>query len=407
MNFFSKQSMKILVVDDDPFTLELMHHFLRNLGYSHITFAQGGRAALTLIKGPASFDLLISDLQMPDMDGIELLRALKNIDYEGRLVLISGEDEDIVRTAEQLARVHGLRVCGHLRKPINPTLLAGMLRQQLDGAMIPSNSGQRQYHPKVIRQAIANRQLICYCQPKVSLLTGALVGVEVLARWLHPTDGLLGPNQFIGVAEQHGLIDQLTRAILRDSVVQTRAWLDAGHDIHTAINISMLNLDDLEFPDFLASLAKETEVPLPNIMLEITESRLLENMDAVLDVLARLRLKRVNLSIDDFGTGHSSLAQLRTLPFNELKIDRSFIRNANLDDRRAAICEASITIARRLGMRVAAEGIESLEEWRFLQTRKCEIGQGYLIGEPMPMTQLEEWLSIWKQRCDEMRLIKS
>ncbi len=111
MNFFSTQTIKILVVDDDPFTLGLMHHFLSDLGYSHITFAQGGMAALTLIKDPASFDLVISDLQMPDMDGIELLRALKNIAYGGRLVLISGEDEDIIRTAEQLARAHGLRIC--------------------------------------------------------------------------------------------------------------------------------------------------------------------------------------------------------------------------------------------------------------------------------------------------------
>ena len=176
--------------------------------------------------------------------------------------------------------------------------------------------------------------------------------------------------------------------------------------MHVAVNVSMDNLDQLDFPDFVVATAREMDVSLSSLVLEVTESRLMKDVRALLDILARLRLKHVDLSIDDFGTGHSSLAQLRDLPFNELKIDRGFVHGACRDTQLAAICDASLDIARKLGMRSVAEGVEDVDDWNFLRTHGCDIAQGYFIARPMPMTALADWLPEWERRCGEMELVK-
>ena len=155
----------------------------------------------------------------------------------------------------------------------------------------------------------------------MALATGTVAGVETLVGWRHPQDGLLFPDQFIAMEEEHGLIDALTRAVLTDALRQARLWQDAGLSLHVAVNVSMDSLAALEFPDFVAREVAKAGVPLMSLVLEVTDSRLMKDLLAPLDILARLRLKRIGLSIDDFGTGHSSLAQLRDIPFDELKMD--------------------------------------------------------------------------------------
>lgn len=398
--------MKILLIDDEAFARKLLQHQLASLGFMDVTPVTGGAQALALLSEGAHFDVILSDLQMPGMDGVEFVRALTQTGYDGELVLVSGEDGRILKTAEQLARAHGLRVLGHLNKPVAPERLGELLTHRAKrGARRPS-ADNGSYGPDELRQAIATGGLVCHCQPKVSLADGALVGVEILVRWQHPRDGLVFPDHFISLAEEHGLIDELTRVVLRDALRQTRAWFDAGHELHVAVNISMGNLDTLDFPEFVVATAKEMDVPLSCLVLEVTESRLMQDMRAPLDILARLRLKQVDLSIDDFGTGHSSLAQLRDLPFNELKIDRGFVHGACHDVHLAAICEASLDIARKLGMRSVAEGVEDLDGWNYLRARGCDVAQGYFIARPMPMAALSDWLPEWEQRRRELGLVK-
>lgn len=398
--------MKILLIDDEEFARKLLVYQLASLGFLDVTPVTGGRAALALIARGARFNIILTDLQMPGMDGVEFVRALTECGYDGDLVLVSGEDQRILQTTEQLARAHGLRMLGRLKKPVAAEQLGELLARRTDAVASRPKVAQKTYGADELRQGIAAGQLVCHCQPKVSLADGALAGVEILVRWQHPVDGLIFPDRFISVAEEHGLIDELTRMVLRDALRQTRAWFDAGCALHVAVNISMENLDTLDFPDFVVAAAREVDVPLSSLVLEVTESRLMKDMRAPLDILARLRLKQVDLSIDDFGTGHSSLAQLRDLPFNELKIDRSFVRGAWRDTQLAAICEASLGIARKLGMRSVAEGVEDIEDWNFLRTRGCDIAQGYFISRPMPMAVLVDWLPEWARRCSELRLVK-
>jgi EAL domain-containing protein (putative c-di-GMP-specific phosphodiesterase class I) len=234
------------------------------------------------------------------------------------------------------------------------------------------------------------------------LASGEVVGVEALARWQHPTDGLVLPYRFIPVAEEYGLIDALGGHVLRNAVLDMSAWRHAGYPLHVAVNVSMASLAAIDFPDRVVALAHAAGVPACDVVLEVTESRLMDQPTSQLDVLTRLRLKRVCLSIDDFGTGYSCMSQLRDLPFDELKIDRGFVHGVAKDSSLRAIVDSILGLVRQLGVRSVAEGIEDREDWDVLRAAGCDMGQGYFIGRPMPVKQLLPWLNAWPERWAEL-----
>jgi EAL domain-containing protein (putative c-di-GMP-specific phosphodiesterase class I)/CheY-like chemotaxis protein len=395
--------MNILIVDDEPFVLKLLSRQFANLGFEKVTACERAKDALALMEaGDEIFGLIVCDLQMPEMDGVEFVRQLVRLNFDGDLVLVSGEDERVLHTAEKLSRAHRLNVLGALHKPVSPEQLQKVLSKHASCASATPNVAGKTYGPEELRRAITVGELINYYQPKVAVTSGVVVGVESLVRWRHPQDGLLFPNQFIGVAEEHGLIDDLTHAVLRDALRQARSWWDAGLRLHVAVNISMDNLVSLSFPDLVVREAGEAGVPLTSLVLEVTESRLMKNPLAPWDILTRLRLKHISLSIDDFGTGHSSLAQLRDLPFDELKLDRGFVHGVCRDPSLRAIVEANISMARQLNMRTVAEGLEDRDDWDFLRASGCDLAQGYLFSKPMPAADLPGWMAEWEIRRPEM-----
>jgi len=395
--------MRILIIDDEPFVLKLLSRQLANLGYLDIVPHERAEDALALLEtGPQTFDLIFCDLQMPEMDGVEFVRQLARLSYVGGLVLVSGEDERVLQTAERLSRAHQLNVFGALRKPVSPEQLRQIMGGHPSRTAKASRSARKIYEPEELRQAIASGELLNYYQPKVELATSAVAGVETLVRWRHPQNGLVFPDQFIATAEEYGLIDDLTRTVLAGALRQARLWQDAGLRLHVAVNVSMDNLVSLEFPDFVASGASEAGISLTSLVLEVTESRLMKNPLAPLDILTRLRLKHVGLSIDDFGTGHSSLAQLRDIPFDELKVDRGFVHGACRDVSLRAIVNASIAMARQLGIKTVAEGVEDRDDWNFLRACGCDLAQGYFIAKPMPADDLPAWIAEWENRRHDL-----
>lgn len=396
--------MKILIIDDEPFDLKVLHRQLSSLTDAEVVPCGSARAALAeLAADGAQIFLIFCDLQMPEMDGIEFVRQLVALRYDKALVLVSGEDIRTLQIAEKLALAHKLQFLGAIHKPAKPEHLRQMLeRAATPGAPAAPRAARKIYGAEGLQQAIVAGHLENFYQPKVELATGQVVGVETLVRWRHPDDGLVFPDQFITLAEEQGLIDDLTRVVLTAALAQTRCWLDAGLDLKVAVNVSMDNFSDLEFPDFLARTAEVAGVPLANLILEVTESRLMKDPLAVLDIITRLRLKRVRLSIDDFGTGHSSLTQLRDLPFEELKVDRSFVHGAYRNSALRAILEASLGMARQLGMQTVAEGLEDREDWDFLKASGCDVAQGYFIAKPMPGSDVLGWIAAWEVRRQEL-----
>ena len=401
------RTMKILILDDDPFMIQLMATMLEKLGYDRITTAERGADALECISSSGSTpDLVLCDLIMPEMDGLEFARNLVTQRYNGALIIVSGADHRILESSEKLLQAHSIRVLGRLHKPFNKDELKELLDKWSPPPEPAGTSRRKVYSPEEIRHAIENRELISFYQPKVDVATGRVVGMESLVRWRHPEDGLVFPDQFIGVAEESGLIDEVTRLVLSNSLSTARAWHDAGMGIGIAINISMDNLKTLDFPDLIDKKIHEAGVSPDQVTLEITESRLMENHLLSLEVLTRLRLKGFALSIDDFGTGNSTLAQLRDIPFSEMKIDRGFVHEACCANATVrAIYHASLDLARQLGMSVVAVGVEDAEDWDFLRQTGCGMAQGYFIARPMPEDCIPEWLDSWNQRLLEDNIV--
>jgi len=225
------------------------------------------------------------------------------------------------------------------------------------------------------------------------------VGVEALVRWNHPTDGIIGPFDFIHLVEDNNLIYELTQAVCKKVLQYVSRWQAQGINLDIAINISTEALRNLSWPDDIANQVEAAGLQPSNVTFEITESHLMEHFVVALDILSRLSLKRFKLSIDDFGTGYSSMEQLQRVPFSELKIDRAFVRGASEDTSARAILESSVSLAKKLDMKIVAEGVETEEDWNLVAELGCDEVQGFYIARPMPADQLCRWLATQKLKA--------
>lgn len=394
----NKSAIRILILDDESFMQKLLAHMLTGLGFGLVSTCDNGFSALQQIDDPDNRpDLILLDLNMPDMDGVEFVRMLVEHHYSGSLLLVSGENERVLQMAEKLVQAHHITVLGHLVKPVALVELASVMDKWRPPEMLLSE--KKKYSIEELRNAIDNNQLVNHYQPKVNVASGEVVGVETLVRWCHPVDGMVFPDQFVDLAETHGLIDELTRTVLVNALKQAREWQMAGLHLRVAINVSMDNLSSVAFADFVAEQAAAAGVAPQDVILELTESRLMLDQRAPLEILTRLRLKRFHLSIDDFGTGHSSLTQLRDISFDELKIDRSFVHGAWRDESARSMYYVSLALGEQFGMQVVAEGVEDRDDWDLVRQTGCDLAQGYFIARPMPARELMDWMPFWNARC--------
>ncbi len=243
-----------------------------------------------------------------------------------------------------------------------------------------------------LTKGLQSGEIEAHFQPKADAKSGRIVGAEALARWRHPERGLLGPDKFVGAAEQAGLGRALTRRMLELALAQARVWRDDGLDLHVAVNTTVADLQDARFPAEVAKLLETHGLPPEALVLEVTENAVLADPVRIGDVLALLGELGVGLSLDDFGTGYSSLAHLKSLPVGEVKIDRSFVARMSSDPIDAAIVAATIQLAHGIGSRVVAEGIEDHVTWGSLASKGCEFVQGYVLSKPVPAAELEALL---------------
>lgn len=259
-----------------------------------------------------------------------------------------------------------------------------------------------QYSPKrltlmgELRQAIVNNELVLHFQPKVSLASNKISGVEALVRWSHPEHGFMMPDEFIPLAERTGLLRQLSRWVLKHTLAQAVSWHENGIEIEVAVNISPDTLLDPELPDTITGLLAAHKLPRGTLTLEITETSIVKDPDLAMAVLLRLADMGIKISIDDFGTGYSSLSYLKKMPAYEVKIDRSFVMDMLENDSDAVIVKATIDLAHNLGMRVVAEGVENQQTADQLKELGCDILQGFLYSKPLASNDFSEWFSSWK-----------
>lgn len=390
---------RVLVVDDDEFMRDLLQEMLQRLGAITIRCAENGAEALAELQTRDCWpEILVCDLAMPGMDGIEFLRHLATLDFNGGIVLFSGTDRRILSSAEQLGRAHGLHMLGTIEKPVSFATLRDTLSTFNPNRHKPSANTPVALTTAEISAGLAAGCVTIYVQPKVDVLSRQVMGVECLARWADPQRGILPPSAFIDTAEQAGLIEGITHAVFRQAAQWAGEWKRRGHLLKVSVNISMNDLDRLDLPEQLSLWAKESGIPNEWMMLELTESRLMGDQRVNLDIITRLRLKEFGLSIDDFGTGYSTLDKLKNLPFTELKIDRAFVHGASHDQAAYAILESSAHLARALGLSVVAEGVEFPEDWAVVAELGIDEVQGFIVARPMPPGDLLPWLEAWEKK---------
>jgi diguanylate cyclase (GGDEF)-like protein len=252
-----------------------------------------------------------------------------------------------------------------------------------------------------LRGAIQRGELILHYQPKADLRSGRVVGMEALVRWQHPERGLLLSDEFVPLAEPTGLIGPLTRHVIDEALRECRAWRDGGIDLHVAVNLSARNLEDPRIPDLVARSLERWGLETDALVLEITESAILQEPVRVLQAVTGLAGMGIRLMIDDFGTGYSSLAYLRRLPVSALKIDKSFVMGMLREENDAVIVRSTIDLGRNLGLEVVAEGVESAELWTRLAALGCDVAQGYYLSPPLAPRDVPGWLDAWAERIDQ------
>jgi EAL domain-containing protein (putative c-di-GMP-specific phosphodiesterase class I)/CheY-like chemotaxis protein len=409
----------ILLVEDEPVTRQLIRRMLMQfIPHVNIVEAENGQAALdkldllhcvsNLVYGddcPFGFDFILLDLMMPKMDGVEFLRSISKLAIKptSQLVLLSASEPVVLQSTLGYAKMIGLEVIECVQKKnlvhsiqelankMNSVLVPIANRAKVVSPFIKSTPGA-DVNREMLTEAIEQNQIEMVYQPKFSLHQSIQNRVEALARWLHPQHGVISPAIFIPLAEKEGLIDALTRKVVGRVMSDMATWKRTGlTDIHVSINLSSLSLDDFQLPEWLLAQATEYGIDPARVTFELTESVQEQDPGALMDVMLRLRLKGFTLSIDDFGTGTSSLARLQQLPFNELKIDRSFVVGIDRDDTKQSMVSHMVSMGHKLGLDVVIEGVETPQELAFIKTLDPEFVQGYIYSKPLAQEQTQAW----------------
>lgn len=382
---------KLLIVDDDLDVSAFFREVAESLGFTVRVLNESACFVETVDQFRP--ELIVLDLQMPKHDGIELLRQLGARGCDARIFIASGFDSRVLRTVEQLGRTLGLTIAGSFCKPIELKALKALL-------------GAHHHEERVLTHeelgfAIDSGQLVVHYLPKVTRKDDGrwlVDGVEALVRWQHEQHGLIYPGEFLPLAEETGLIVGLTDYVFRAAMDQTRFWLANGLYVELGLNLSANFLCDLEFPDRLVSLIKEKGLDPSMITLELTETSALVDPELAMDILARLCVKRVNLCLDDFGVGHSSLTHLYRMPFTQVKLDNAFIRDmASSADARHTV-EGLVYLIHKLDMLACAEGVEDEASFRMLEEIGCDQIQGHHVGPALPARELQQVAANWNAR---------
>lgn len=387
------QGLHVMLVDDDPFMLDYLCHLLNLRGAQGVRQEREARTALLeLEKNSQHVDVVMVDVNMPGMDGVEFLRHLALAGFSGAVIIISGA-ADLLPSIYELAQAHGLRILGTLAKPFMPERLYELLRSQHSGLVSAIQQSAYAFTPAEMATGLARGEFEAWFQPKMDLRTGRASGAEALARWRRADGSLIPPLQFVPLMEAHGLIDGLFLNMLQATMRAARILREHGFEhLKLAINLAASTLGTINLPEHIDQQLREHEIKPESLIIEITEAGVMQDARIGLDVLLRLRLKGVGLSIDDFGTGYSTIDQLRRLPFTELKIDRAFVASAAHNPQAKIILQSSVEMAKRLQLQTVAEGVETEQDMNLVRDLGCDVVQGFMLAEAMPLPEFIAWL---------------
>lgn len=388
----------LLVIDDELAQRAIISRIGQQVGYEVVTVATFEDAAHMLQNN--TYDCITLDLSLGGNSGTDLLRLIAETG-KTPVIVISGCEERVLNSAVRLANMLGI-ACVHIQKPLDPTELRNSLSTKVPNqprAHTLASIGQV-IEASELAAALNRDEIIPFFQPKVELATGKVVGCEALARWRHPTFGMISPEVFVPLADATGLMPQLTDNLLRAATNAMRVIANNNPGFSVAVNVPASLLSDLTLTDRIDRALAESSLPASALTIEITESAVMSDVVKATDILVGLRVKGVGVAIDDFGTGYSSLVALAKMPFSELKIDQLFVRDSESNRDMARVVRACVRLGHELDMKVVAEGIETAENWSRLHEIGCDVGQGHVFSPAIDAAQLTVWIEQRHQRSD-------
>ncbi|MYM83765.1 EAL domain-containing protein [Duganella sp. FT50W] len=400
---------RVLVVEDSVVQRGYLVGLLRQLAFGEILEAGDGNEALRILeRGAEPMFLVLTDLEMPGMDGIELTCQLRERRLTENLIVVSARDPRLLEIIERMAcEDASIGLLGTLLKPVQLEPLmqllgkAGGHEADYSGASAPAAAALApQASLEELAKALANNEFLPHFQPKVATASGQLKGVEALARWQHPQRDLLSPAHFIDTLEGTPLMADFTLALVRQVLQRMLDWRQAGlPPLTVSVNLSAESLADRFFIERLTTLVMRSGVAPSSLVWEVTETGVMRQLSQALTNMGRLRLMGFGLAMDDFGIGYSSMQQFARCPFTELKIDRAFVNGAAQWPNRHMVLKSALDLGQSLGVATVAEGVETADDWKLLRDLGCDMAQGYLLARPMPAEELVGWM-----RQDRRRL---
>lgn len=394
MEHETRQAMSerhILVVEDEPGVVGMVARLARSCGYraSSTASVEGFIKVFEHLRP----SLLLVDLKLAGGDGVEVFSFLARVNARTPVIIISGFGDQVLSSSAHLARCLGLTVAGIFSKPLDVPAFLTTLDTWAEREMpLPADQATSENPVRRLRHAIDRGELMPYFQPQIDLESGQVVGVEALARWQQPDGRVELPSEFIPLAEENGLMLDLTMSLLDQALERHRAWRSEGLDLSLSVNISAGLLECRDFPDQVDATLARHGVPAECLVLEVTEQSAIRDPVRAMETLTRLCLSQVSLSLDDLGTAHSCLAELRRIPLRETKIDTRFVLDLADAAQSRVIVKAIAALSHELGLRVVAEGVADVAALEYLRQVGVDVGQGYLFSRPLPADEFLTWL---------------
>jgi len=373
-----------LIVDDNPIQLSAIERQLNKFGVNDLVVCKSGEEALQAVS-EHKIDIIFSDILMPEMDGITFIRNLDCIGYNGALVITSGVGNSIVSSLVYMSKKLGFSNVYELNKPVSEHVLQEVFQKEAIFKKSAVRHKMKSVDMDELVVALNEGQFKNYYQPQLDYIHNKVVGVEALARWVHPTKGMIFPDIFIPMLHEGALEHHLFKVVL-NNVLE-----DISHgriQCSVSINVTQHDIEIPSFANYLLGECEKYQVDPALLILELTEQDIYKESIEMMTNVTRLRIHGVGISIDDFGTGSSSYLKLSHLPFTEIKIDKSFVFDCIGNETKQSIIRSMCTLSKSMNISLVSEGVEDDETWKLMKGLGVDVCQGYYTGKPMPIEAL-------------------
>lgn len=390
------RDLRLLVVEDHEFQRRMLMELLRGLGADAVFGAEDGQSALQVLRDPSRrIDIIISDLDMPGMDGMEFIRHLSETGARASLILSSALEQDLLSSVANMAVAYKVNLLGVIGKPVTAAKLVPLLEAHRQSRRAPAGA-DAEFALDEIAEAWTHNEFEVRFEPKIHLGTGRVHGMHASARWRHPVRGVLRPEVFMPSIRARGLNDDFVWMTVQKTAAACKAWQARGIELVASVNIAFDSLTDTDIAARVRETATREGIEPRSMVLSVAEQSVDTVQPKALENLARLRKDGFGLAIDDFGAGPMAVERLSLVAFTELKILSSYVSGADRDETVRAGLAVGLEAASQLKLITVADGIRSKEEWRLLHEWGCHLGQGPFISDPLEADAVPGWLSRWR-----------